>query len=103
MLSGGAFGSPQLLMLSGIGPGEHLREKGITVLHDLPGVGENLQDHIDLVISYRSKASTETFGISPLMTFALPKALIEWKKKRTGLLTTNFAEGIGFFEIRRRC
>ena len=45
ILSGGAFNSPQLLMLSGVGPGEHLREHGIAVAADLPGVGANLQDH----------------------------------------------------------
>ncbi|MEL1263574.1 choline dehydrogenase [Pseudoxanthomonas putridarboris] len=48
LLSGGAINSPQLLMLSGIGPAEHLREHGITVRHDLPGVGRNLQDHLDI-------------------------------------------------------
>ena len=45
ILSAGTFGSPQLLMLSGVGPAAHLREHGVSVIHDLPGVGENLQDH----------------------------------------------------------
>ena len=45
ILSAGAFGSPQLLMLSGVGPAEHLREFGLPVVHELPGVGENFQDH----------------------------------------------------------
>jgi len=48
VLSSGAIGSPRLLMLSGIGPADHLRSVGIDVLHDLPGVGSNLQDHLDL-------------------------------------------------------
>ncbi|MBY6116934.1 GMC family oxidoreductase N-terminal domain-containing protein [Mameliella alba] len=48
ILSSGAIGSPRLLMLSGIGPADHLRDLGIDVVHDLPGVGANLQDHIDL-------------------------------------------------------
>ena len=48
ILSGGAINSPQLLMLSGIGPSEHLRPAGVDVLHDLPGVGQNLQDHLDV-------------------------------------------------------
>src|SRR6185295_1444365 len=47
ILSAGAFQSPQLLMLSGIGPGAELKRHGIAVVHDLPGVGRNLQDHLD--------------------------------------------------------
>ncbi|MDF6879049.1 GMC family oxidoreductase N-terminal domain-containing protein, partial [Escherichia coli] len=47
IVSSGAFGSPQLLMASGVGPAEHLRSLGIPVVHDLPGVGQNLQDHLD--------------------------------------------------------
>lgn len=50
VLSAGAIGSPRLLMLSGIGPGDHLRQVGVGVRHDLPGVGENLQDHLDLCV-----------------------------------------------------
>jgi len=53
VVSGGAYGSPQLLMLSGIGPGSHLQEMGITVVHDLPGVGANLQDHFNTFCIYR--------------------------------------------------
>jgi len=48
ILAGGAIGSPHMLMLSGIGPAEHLHELGIRVHHDLPGVGQNLQDHLDI-------------------------------------------------------
>ncbi|MCW5259443.1 alanine-phosphoribitol ligase [Verminephrobacter eiseniae] len=50
IVSSGAIGSPQLLMLSGIGPGAHLRSLGLDVAHDLPGVGANLQDHLDLFV-----------------------------------------------------
>ncbi|PRH87883.1 alanine-phosphoribitol ligase [Labrys okinawensis] len=50
IVSSGAIGSPRLLMLSGIGPAAHLGEVGIEVVHDLPGVGENLQDHLDLYV-----------------------------------------------------
>jgi len=56
VLSGGVFNSPHLLMLSGVGPAAHLREHGIDVLHDLPGVGANLQDHLAVMISYRRKS-----------------------------------------------
>ena len=47
IVSGGAYGSPQLLLLSGIGPAQHLQDMGIAVVHDLPGVGSNLQDHFN--------------------------------------------------------
>jgi len=50
ILSGGAVNSPQLLMLSGIGPADHLKSHGIRVWHDLPGVGSNLQDHLDAAV-----------------------------------------------------
>ena len=53
ILSGGAIGSPQTLMLSGVGPEEHLREMGISVVHALPGVGENLRDHPAIFMYYR--------------------------------------------------
>ncbi len=53
IVSGGAFGSPHLLQLSGIGPGDHLREKGIEIVHELPGVGSNLQDHFNTFCTYR--------------------------------------------------
>lgn len=55
IVSGGAFLSPKLLMLSGIGPADHLRSHGITPITDLPGVGQNLQDHLQLPVVYRSK------------------------------------------------
>jgi choline dehydrogenase-like flavoprotein len=50
LLTSGAIGSPRLLLLSGIGPAEHLRSVGITPVHDLPGVGSNLQDHVDICV-----------------------------------------------------
>ena len=52
ILCAGTVNSPQLLMLSGIGPGDELRQHGISVLHELPGVGRNLQDHVDCVLAY---------------------------------------------------
>ena len=64
VLSSGAFGSPQILMLSGVGPAEHLRNHGITVRHVLPGVGQNLQDHVTTVLIYRTQQQNETLGFS---------------------------------------
>ena len=57
IVSGGAIGSPQILMLSGIGPAEHLREHGVEVKLDLPGVGKNLHDHLFFPITYRAPTS----------------------------------------------
>jgi len=98
ILSGGAFGSPQLLMLSGIGPGSELAKHGIDVAHDLPGVGQNLQDHIDYIHCYRAGSDSETFGISHHEAVRMPKAIFEWRNKRTGPLTSTFAEAGAFIK-----
>ena len=57
IVSGGAYGSPQLLLLSGIGPAQHLQDMGIQVLHDLPGVGSNLHDHFNTYCAWRISRS----------------------------------------------
>ena len=62
LLCGGSLNSPQILQLSGIGPGEVLQQAGVEVLHDLPGVGENLQDHIGARIIYRCHPGVATFN-----------------------------------------
>ena len=95
LLSGGAFHSPQLLMLSGIGPRGELARHDIPVVHELPGVGQNLQDHLDFILSYSSK-DTDMFGIG---LGALIKQIGEyrqWRRDGTGLLATPFAEGGAF-------
>lgn len=97
VLSGGAFNSPQLLMLSGIGPGTHLQHNGIEVLNDLPGVGQNLQDHIDIVHGFKGPADSDTFGFSPGFMLRMTRAVFEWRNKRSGLLTTPYAEAGAFF------
>jgi choline dehydrogenase-like flavoprotein len=96
LLSAGALQSPQLLMLSGIGPGEHLRQHGIAVVHDLPGVGRNLHDHVDVVQVVNAPHLTDLFGLSlPGLAHAV-QGIFEWRRHRRGLLTTNFAEAGGF-------
>ncbi len=83
ILSSGAIGSPHLLQLSGIGPGDLLRAHGIDVLHDLPGVGENLQDHLQLRLIFK------VFGVKTLNATGnslLGRAAIalEYAVKRSG-------------------
>lgn len=97
IVSSGAFGSPQLLLLSGIGPGAQLQRIGIPVVHDLPGVGENLQDHIDYVQTWRTRGESESFGVSARGTAKVTGAMLEWKNKRSGRITSNFAEAGAFF------
>jgi choline dehydrogenase len=97
ILSAGAFGSPQLLLLSGVGPGEYLQSLGIPVVHNLPGVGENLQDHIDYVQTWRTRSDTATFGLSARCTLKVTSAMVEWKNERSGMITSNFSESGAFF------
>ncbi|MEN9537840.1 MAG: hypothetical protein RLZZ126_75 [Pseudomonadota bacterium] len=96
LLSAGALQSPQLLMLSGIGPAAHLSALGIPVLADLPGVGQNLHDHPDVVIVHHAPQLKELFGLSLGGLVRVVRGIFEWRKHRTGMLTTNFAEAGGF-------
>ncbi|MBI2745538.1 MAG: choline dehydrogenase [Burkholderiales bacterium] len=96
LLSAGALLSPQLLMLSGIGPADQLREHGITLRHELPGVGRNLQDHVDVVLVYDAPQLTELFGLSLKGAINMVRGIFEWRRQRSGMLTTNFAEAGGF-------
>ena len=97
IVSAGAIESPALLMRSGIGPGAHLQAMGIDTQCDLPGVGENLHDHPDVVLVARAP-HTELFGLSPAGAWQLLKGVWQWRQQRQGFLTTNFAEAGGFFK-----
>jgi choline dehydrogenase-like flavoprotein len=99
ILSGGAFGTPQLLMLSGIGPAEELRKHGIDVVRDVPEVGRNLQDHLDFTIC-RKVNDSELLGLVPSM---VPQAVREWKpfkRDGSGMLSSNVAEAGGFLRTK---
>jgi len=98
IVSGGTFQSPALLMRSGIGPGAHLQTMGITTLCDLPGVGQNLHDHPDAVLCADAPGHAELFGVSVAATWKVLQGIWQWREQRKGLLTTNFAEGGGFFK-----
>jgi choline dehydrogenase-like flavoprotein len=100
LLSAGALQSPQLLMLSGIGPAAHLREHGIVVVHDLPGVGQGLHDHPDVVQVVDAPGLTDLFGLSAAGALRLLRGVFEWRRQRTGPLTTNFAEAGAFLRSR---
>jgi choline dehydrogenase len=86
ILAAGAIGSPQLLQLSGIGPGDLLRDYGIEVMHDVPGVGENLHDHLQIRLQYKVKNARTLNGIAnrPLGKAAMA---LEYLLFRTGPLT----------------
>ena len=95
ILSAGAFGSPQLLMLSGVGPAEALKRFGLEVVADRAGVGANLHDHCDYTA--KSRASGEgLFGLSPMQALRLPHNLSEFLRHGRGLFTSNAAEAGGF-------
>jgi choline dehydrogenase len=94
ILAAGALGSPQLLLLSGVGPAEQLREHGIGVAHELPGVGENLQDHPYLTCVW------DVPGGGSLADAEKPKALLEYLLRRTGPLTSTVAEAFAFVRSR---
>lgn len=100
IMSAGAYGTPQILQLSGIGPKEELDKHGIHVKKDVPGVGSNLQDHISVVPLYKTKAFTSskgTFGYSLGGGIDLIKGIFQWATKRRGIITSNFAESAGFY------
>jgi choline dehydrogenase-like flavoprotein len=96
LLSAGALQSPQLLLLSGIGPGAHLQDMGIPVLHDLPGVGHNLHDHFDVVQVVDAPHLKDLFGLSASGAWQALQGMLEWRRQRSGMLTTNFAEAGAF-------
>jgi len=100
IVSAGALQSPQLLMLSGIGPGAQLHQHGIASVHDLPGVGAHLHDHVDVVQVVNAPALTDLFGLSLAGAVRTIRGVFEWRRARSGMLTTNFAEAGGFIKSR---
>jgi choline dehydrogenase len=99
IVCGGSINSPQILMLSGVGPSDHLRQHGIGVVHDLPGVGENLQDHIETYVQHRC---LQPITLYPVQKNPLRQLLvgIEWTFLGTGLGATNHFEAGGFIRSR---
>jgi choline dehydrogenase len=94
ILCGGAINSPQTLQLSGIGNATELKELGLDVIADLPGVGENLQDHLEVYVQY---ASTQPVSVAPYLRYRYrPWVGFLWLFFRTGPGATNHFEGGGF-------
>jgi choline dehydrogenase len=94
LLSAGAINSPQLLLLSGVGPAEELRAAGVQVRHDLPGVGRNLQDHPFLTVLWEVSDQRTLYGADK------PKPLAEWLLRRSGPLSSTVAEVVAFTRTR---
>jgi choline dehydrogenase len=94
ILAGGAINSPQLLLLSGVGPADHLREHGIAVIADLPGVGQNLQDHLELYVQYECTRPITLHGV--FRPDRMLRIGIEWLLFRTGLAASAHLEAGAF-------
>lgn len=95
LVSSGAIGSPKLLLQSGIGPGNHLRSAGVDVRHDLPGVGENLQDHLDLFVISECTGDHTYDGVAKLHRTLW--AGIQYVLFRTGPVASSLFETGGFW------
>jgi choline dehydrogenase len=98
IVAGGPINSPQLLKLSGVGPSEELRSHGIPVVHELPGVGENLQDHLEFYFQVASKEPITLYSSINLWSRALIGA--RWLLRKDGLGATNHFETCGFIRSR---
>jgi choline dehydrogenase-like flavoprotein len=99
ILSSGAFQSPQLLMLSGVGDAAALAKHGIASVHHLPGVGQNLQDHPDFVFGFTSDAPYFA-GLSFAGIARIFKGIAQYRRERRGPMTSNVAECGGFLKTR---
>ena len=99
IVSAGALLSPQLLMLSGIGPASDLKALGIEPLVHAPEVGRNLQDHLDFTLCYRARGR-DLIGLGASGAIDLLRAAGEWRRRGTGHLRTTFAESGAFFRTR---
>lgn len=95
VLAAGAIGSPQLLLLSGVGPKDEVQKHGIAPVHELPGVGRNLQDHLDVIISVENK-SRLSISFHPLSLWRSLVGLFRYLFERRGDLTSNSAEAGAF-------
>ncbi len=96
ILTAGALATPKILQLSGIGPAAHLREHGIDVVLDLPGVGENYQDHLEATVQCETKDPISIFGEDKGLRAA--SHMMQYLLTKTGLLTSTVVESGGFVD-----
>ncbi|WP_136618643.1 MULTISPECIES: GMC family oxidoreductase [Mesorhizobium] len=99
LVTAGAIGSPKIMMLSGIGPATHLKANGIEVVHDLPGVGQNLNDHFGVDIVYELKGPTSLNKYDKLHWMLW--AGLQYTLFKTGPVTSNVVEGGAFWYSKR--
>ncbi len=97
ILSGGAFQSPQLLMLSGVGRPQDIQPHGIEMVHELPGVGQNLQDHLDFILAYKTK-DRDNLGLGLRAGVALMGEILKWRKDGNSMIASTMAEAGSFFK-----
>jgi choline dehydrogenase len=95
ILSAGTIGSPDILLRSGIGPALQIKAMGGSLFHDLPGVGQNLQDHVDMMVICTSR-STAPYGISLSAMPRLAREGLRWIFANRGMLSSNMVEAGGF-------
>jgi choline dehydrogenase len=98
ILCGGSYNSPQLLLLSGIGPAEQIAEHGITPVHDLPGVGKNLSEHVVFHVQFALKEPI-TF-LSRLRADKVAMSVLQWALFRTGDFATQALTALAFVRSR---
>jgi choline dehydrogenase-like flavoprotein len=97
VLSLGAFGSPQILMLSGVGRPNGITRHGIEMVHELPGVGQNLQDHIDFILSFKN-SNADSFGYGLRGMSHLFRETLKWRRDGKSMMASNMGEAGSFMK-----
>lgn len=97
ILSAGAFQSPQILQLSGVGRAQDITPHGIGMVHELPGVGQNLQDHLDFILAYTTR-DTDNIGIGLRATAKLFGEILKWRKHGNSMVASTITECGSFFK-----
>jgi len=97
ILCSGAFQSPQLLMLSGVGRPRDIRQHGIEMVHELPGVGQNLQDHLDFILAFKTR-DRDNLGLGLRAGVSLLGHILKWRRDGNSMVASTIAEAGSFFK-----